>query len=127
MIRDFKESYIEEQTEYNLLFYTDRCGGLAFPCDENGHVDLEKLHPAAQRNYVEAMAHPEFFPYAWNELEKRTHSYRNPASGTCNCGERIYLRNKYLGACACPNCGQWWNMFGQELNPVETWSKGEDW
>ena len=127
MIKDYKPSEIEERTDYYLLFYFEYGGGLAFPCDKNGKVDVDKLEPPAQRNYANAMAHPEKYPVAWNELETRTHRYRNPASGICHCGERIELYNQYLGACECPNCGQWWNLFGQELNPVETWRNGDDW
>ena len=37
------------------------------------------------------------------------------------------LFNQYLGACECPKCGQWYNLSGQELNPVNTWSQGDDW
>jgi hypothetical protein len=52
-----------------------------------------------------------------------------PAVGKCHCGEEIELnpRCAYYGGIECPECGQWYNLFGQELNPVETWSQGEDW
>lgn len=53
--------------------------------------------------------------------------YREPNSGVCHCGHRIELYNEYLGACECPYCGQWWNIFGQELKPVEQWKDGDDW
>jgi hypothetical protein len=29
-----------------------------------------------------------------------------------------------MGACQCENCGQWYNIFGQELIDPEYW---EDW
>lgn len=127
MIKDYKPSEIEEITEYRLVFYFECGGGLSFPCDENGKVNMDELEPPAQRNYKNAMAHPEKYPVAWNEVEKHKRTYRKPASGICRCGERIELYNQYLGACECPNCGQWWNLFGQELNPVETWRNGDDW
>lgn len=125
MIRNFQESKVVEQTEYNLLFYADATGGLSFPCDKDGNITTK--YPAALANYEHAIRHPEAFPYAFREIAKRTHRYREPASGICHCGKRIDLYNQYLGACQCPYCGQWWNLFGQELNDVFTWEKGEDW
>ena len=127
MIKDYKESWVEEITEYELVFYVERGGGCAFPCDENGNVDRDSLCEPAIRNLDHALAHPEKYPYAWNKVEKNVRRFRNPASGICNCGERIDLYNEYLGGCECPCCGQWWNIWGQELNNPETWSQGDDW
>ena len=127
MIKDFKESWVEEITEYELVFYTQFGCGCGFPCDENGNVDRSTLMDPAIKNLDYALTHPDHYPYAWNEVEKTTRRYRNPASGVCHCGERIDLRNEYMGACECPNCGQWWNLFGQELNNPETWDEGDDW
>ena len=127
MIKDYREPWTEEIVEYELIFYVDRTGGLAFPCDEKGNVNRNDLMEPAIKNLDYALAHPEHYPYAWNKVEKNVRHYRNPASGICNCGERIDLRNEYLGACECPYCGQWWNLFGQELNNPETWDEGEDW
>lgn len=50
-----------------------------------------------------------------------------PAIAKCDCGEEFPLENQYLGACECPGCGQWYNLFGQELNDPSTWSEGGDW
>ena len=46
----------------------------------------------------------------------------DPPTGTCNCGHKIELYDRYLGACECPYCGQWWNLFGQELKNPEHWN-----
>ena len=126
MIKDYKPAYTEGSTDYYLLFYTDRSGGLAFPCDESGNL-LPGLQAPAIRNYKYAISHPEKYPYLFNYIEKRTCRHRNPATGVCKCGERIELYNDYMGARECPNCGQWWNLFGEELNDVSTWRHGEDW
>lgn len=48
-------------------------------------------------------------------------------TGECECGETVTLYNQYLGACECPKCGRWYNIWGQELNPPHTWSSGDDW
>jgi hypothetical protein len=122
MIQDYKPSYTEECEEYSLLFYVDRTGGLSFPCDKEGKVDMKSLQEPAARNYQFAMEHPEKYPYAWKKIEKCVRRFRNPASGVCKCGTRILLTNDYMGACECPECGQWWNLSGQELKPVERWN-----
>ena len=127
MMKDYKPSERVEVTEYELLFYVDSSGGLGFPCDEVGNVDRSKLQGAAIRNLDYALSHPEHYPYCWNTVKKYRRSYREPASGICNCGERIELYNEYMGAYECPNCGQWWNLFGQELKNPETWKDGDDW
>lgn len=57
----------------------------------------------------------------------RSLSYREPRMAVCECGETFPLVAQYLGACECPGCGTWYNVFGQELNPVETWADGDDW
>ena len=121
-MKDYKPAYVEEKTEYELVFYTERGSGLGFPCDESGKVDLNKLQEPARRNYEEAMKHPESYPYAWNKVEKNVYRFRNPASGVCDCGERVWLTNDYMGACECPNCSQWWNLFGQKLLPPDRWN-----
>lgn len=126
-MKDYKPSERVTVTEYELVFYVERGCGCAFPCDENGHIDVEKMYPPARENYESALKHPEKYPYAWNKVEKRTYSYCENPSGICNCGKRIELFNEYLGACECPFCGQWWNLFGQELNNPETWKDGDDW
>ena len=127
MIKDYRPSEVEEIIECELVFYTEYGCGLGFPCDENGNIDRSTLMEPAIKNLDYALAHPENYPYAWNKVEKKTRRYRNPANGICNCGERIDLFNEYMGACECPCCGQWWNLFGQELNNPETWSRGDDW
>lgn len=126
MIKDFQPAYTVEEEVYSLLFYVDRTGGYGFPCDKDGKL-LPGTNEVAKRNYEEALKHPERYPYAFNEVEKRTVRNRHPATGVCKCGERIELFNDYMGARECPNCGQWWNLFGQELNDVSTWRHGEDW
>lgn len=123
MIKNYKPSHWVTEKYYKLNFYVDSCGGCAFDCDENGNLTNE----LQRKNYEYCMAHPEKYPYAFNEIEEIEREYKEPATGTCNCGEEIELYNEYMGACECPNCGQWWNLFGQELNTVETWASGEDW
>jgi len=122
-MRDMKPSYLEEIEEYSLVFYTEPGCGLSFPCDKDGKVDVNSLEAPALKNYEYALHNPKHYPIAWNKVERIKRSYKHPATGICKCGKRIELTNQYLGACDCPYCGQWWNLFGQELNPVDEWGK----
>ena len=119
MISNYIESHRVEITECEIHFYVDSGGGLAFPCDEDGTPIL--TNPAAKANYEYAMSHPEKYPYEWNRVYRSKRSYWEPPSGTCKCGEHITLTNQYHGACECPSCGQWYNIFGQELLSPEDW------
>lgn len=117
----------KERISYGLRFFRDCTGGFEFPCDENGKV-LDNLNPAAKENYAWCMENPQEFEYSFNEIKKYVTHYREPDTGTCDCcGETFELYNEYLGACECPKCGQWYNLFGQKLNHPSTWSDGEDW
>lgn len=127
MIQNYTPSEWRKVTEYRVEFFADSCGGMSYPCDEHGNILRSQMSPTAIRNYEADMQHPEDYPYRFNEVRKYTHSIREPAKGTCKCGERIELVNQHMGACECPKCGRWWNVFGQELNPPETWRLGDDW
>lgn len=62
----------------------------------------------------------------YSRQEKHEWSWIEPAKGICSCGETVYLTNEYYGACECPGCGQWYNMFGQELLPPNKWEEEDD-
>ena len=127
MIKDFKPAWEEEIVDYDLVFFSEPGCGFGFPCDKYGNIDRDTMNPAARRNLEYAESHPEKYSYWFKGVQRRKWKCRHPASGICHCGERIELYNEYLGGCECPKCGQWWNIFGQELNNPETWSKGDDW
>lgn len=97
------------------------CAG--YVCDENGIFLKEENSPEAYQNYLKDCNNSNLYSHkkVW------TQHYTENAIGKCECGEEVELRNEYLGACECPHCGRWHNLFGQELNPPETWSSGEDW
>lgn len=106
------------------LDFTDQYGnGFSFDCDENGNPEFETA--AARRSYEYAMDHPEMFPAKFNEVVTRRWSYMQPAHGTCRCGENVQLTDDYMGACKCEKCGQWYNMYGDELIDPEYWEEAE--
>ena len=107
--------------DYSLVFDDGRGNGFGFPCDEAGNV-VKTLNPAALENLEFCKKHPERFE-RFNEVVCSKTAYTEPASGDCICGERVYLEDQYYGACECPNCGRWYNLFGQSLLPPDKWDR----
>lgn len=135
MLKNYTPSEWKEETYYELVFDDGRGNGLCFPCDEAGNILPAPEHPSIDHNAVDearrrnrdsAMEHPEKY-VRFNKVIKQTHSYREPAYGLCECGAEFPMFNEYMGACECPGCGQWYNLFGQELLPPERWEEGDDW
>ena len=60
-----------------------------------------------------------------NWVEERMTEGRTPAEGICECGKTNRLEEDHLGACQCPYCGRWHNLFGEELEPPEKWYDNE--
>ena len=126
MLKNFVPAEEKVDVSYDLdFFYGEDSGGFGFPCDEKGNVFPFETEEA-EKNYKECMAHPERFE-TFAKVTKYVNHYKEPAHGTCVCGEEVYLFNQYLGGCECPNCGKWYNLFGQEMNHPSTWADGDDW
>lgn len=104
---------------YDLNFDDGRGNGFGFPCDEHGNLSPD-INEAARQNCLFCMQHPERFA-RFNKVERHVYQDVIPAHGVCACGKEIELYNQYLGACSCPNCGRWYNLFGQELTPPSEW------
>lgn len=119
MIKDYAPARYVTITDHELVFDDGHNNGYGFPCDESGHL-LPGLAGAAVENYNWCMTHPEKF-VRWNRIISLKRRYRENATGRCSCGERIELWDAYKGACDCPRCGRWYNLFGQELLPPEHW------
>ena len=110
------------ETYYCREFTNNDGGGFTFPCDSEGK--LEPFTNEGQRvNYEYAMSHPEKFPVEFNRIRRYECRYTENARGVCSCGEEIELYDYYQGACPCPKCGQWYNLFGQELISPEFWEE----
>ena len=119
MLKDITERKRVEK-RYTERFF-QRIGetgcGLGFDCEYDGTPVLH--NEGQEENYRFAVSHPEMFEDLG--VQERTFSYVEPAHGTCACGSRVTLIDQYLGACECPGCGQWYNLFGQSLVPPECW------
>ena len=90
---------------------TDYGSNLYVPCTEeecswwNSYLNV--------KNDREHYKEPYVITQTWHWIE--------PAHAICNCGEEILIQDDYMGACQCPNCGQWYNLFGQEILDPSEW------
>ena len=119
MIANYIPAKWKEDIYFDLVFDDGYHNGFCFPCNEEGKP---MLNPASKVNYEFCLAHPEKF-VRFNKVIKEKNRHKENARGTCGCGEVIVLHDEYMGACSCPNCGQWYNLFGQTLNPPEMWEE----
>ena len=111
------EGKIEHIVEYRLNYDFDDDGGYSFPCDEKGNpieTDGNRSNIKFCRENPDRFCRPAY-------IEKWERDVKNPDKGTCKCGEEFWIENEYMGACQCPKCGQWYNLWGQELLPPDQW------
>ena len=114
----------EEVKEYHLV-YEDRQGnGYSFPCDKQGNILWEECsYPETVKKSL-AVAKAK----KWNGKngEIVTIVSRNRYGICPRCGHRVYFGGSgwaaYMGMTVC-DCGQWYNVFGQALNPPEDWEE----
>ena len=124
MLKDIIRGEYITDISYALEYMFDANSGFSFPCDENGKlippIKGQPINPAALENLEWCRQHPEKFVRA-GEVVVRRREWKEPDRGTCICGETVTLENQYYGACQCPKCGRWYNLFGQSLLPPEQW------
>ena len=106
-------------TYYELVFDDGENNGFGFPCDKHGNL-IGKLSDSALANLSYAKSNPQKF-VRYNEVVEYVDNYIEPAHGICRCGNEVILEDMYYGACRCEKCGQWYNIYGQELVPPEYW------
>lgn len=121
MLTAYTPSERKSTVYYERVFDDGGFNGFAFPCNEAGELSAE-LSEAAKTNFVFCVNHPEQFT-RFDKVIKRTHSYTDNAHGICECGNSVELWSQYMGACQCSKCGQWYNLFGQELLPPSDWEE----
>lgn len=115
-----KESKEVTKIEYSREFRwkKDRNSGCGFPCDKEGNL-LPNINEVAKENYKKALNNDNLVDLG---VVEREITYREPAIGKCSCECKNEMVNQYMGAFQCKRCGQWYNLFGQELKPVEEWN-----
>jgi len=119
MIQNYQPAKEEKNVCFYIVFDDGRGNGFCFPCDEHGEL-LPNVSPEARKNLEWCRQNSEKYKRA-GEITREVYRSLVPARGTCDCGEEVWLENQYHGACQCPNCGQWYNMFGWKLNPPSEW------
>ena len=110
-----------EQIFYSIFFTEDGNSGFSFPCDEDGNVMLDKMEDPAINNYNWCVEHG--IP---SRIHHEHHVWHENAVAKCECGKEIELYDEYLGACECPHCGRWHNLFGQLLKHPDNWGLNND-
>ena len=125
MIEIIKTRGMETISRTMIEFYDENgniCMG--FDADNNGNPVFD--NPYAEKNYNRSMEKVK--DGLWSMYKDTcTRTFSTNAIGKCKCGTEIELYDEYMGACECPECGRWYNIFGQELNNPCTWSMGADW
>lgn len=122
MLEIIKESYDETIEKFYIHFYDENKElRMGFPM-ENG---VPAIKECAKENF--ATANKKADAGKWTKkIEKVSYTYKHLPYGRCACGAKFELYDRYMGACPCPNCGQWYNLFGQELDPPDTWDEGDE-
>lgn len=108
--------------EYAREFLDETQAGYSFDCNENGELDLSKLSECAIENYKKCI-NGDFPELEDKGVVRYERKYTEPAIIQCDCKTEFPLIDSYYGACSCPNCNQWYNLFGQRLNPPEMWEE----
>lgn len=120
MLGNIIPRHSETITEYHIEFTDEDGNGLSFNATPDGKIIIDNDNEAANANYAYAMKHPDEYA-RFNVFTTWKRCYTEPAKGTCKCENTVILVNQYCGACQCDNCGQWYNLFGQELIAPEYW------
>lgn len=124
MIEIIKKRTAHVEVEHYIEFTDAEGCGFSFPADLSGKIIYDtnpKIAQAQRDNYDYAMSHRERFTRQYNEFVTRKYTVTDNAIGRCSCGEEVELYNQYQGACSCPKCGRWYNIYGQSLVDPEYW------
>ena len=110
--------------EYALSFeWRDSPGaGFSFPCDKQGTLLLDKIHPIAQENLEKCLSRE--YAVTSRGVKDYSYTYREPAQGRCDCGKLIELSDPMTNTCE--GCGLEYNGGGQLLAPRSQWEEPWD-
>ena len=124
MLKNIVPREWKTETRYFIAYDDGHGNGAGFDCDEHGNPSAH-LTDVAKANLEWCKAHPEKYRRA-GEIVAFENTYVVPGHGTCVCGEEVTLENQYMGACECPKCGRWYNLFGESLLPPNRWELETD-
>ena len=114
MAKLIKERELVTNYEYSkeYVWKNDTSCGFSFICDKDGCIDMDWHGKYALENIKLAEEKVKSGELIYQGISKREYSFYTPAIYKCNCGRKIEIE----GDTQC-ECGQWFNAFGQELNP----------
>ena len=121
MIKLIRKRYPVTVREYYIEFKykDDPEAGFCFPATVHGDPDFSQMCEEMRANYEACLTDERLTE---GEFETRGWTYMEPALGICRCGREVVLDSDYQGAVRC-ECGQWYNLYGQELLPPEMWEE----
>lgn len=111
--------HVEYRREFQTIGEPDGCG-FSFPCDKEGNLKTDDIYYNDWKKiYDFCVSNPDKF--IDKGITEDIWTYMENAKALCICGKEIELYDEYMGACECPYCGRWYNLFGQELKNQEYW------
>ena len=132
MFQIIKERKQVTETSYEMNYYRKLEGSgdeydknfcYSYPCNEKGVIDKESLCKEAAETYEIVSADDGYVPV----FEKIVHRYTEPAQAKCRGGNIFTVKDMFYGCCECDACGQWYNLFGQEVIPPDEQRRCYDW
>lgn len=124
MLNIIKERTRKTVTVKKLEFDSKECvgAGYSFNVDENGNFVANPEHKEIQTaNYKMCLNSPD--KYDGPFIREYEYTRTEPAEGICKCGKHVLVQAQHSGAFSCPKCGQWYNLFGQELESPDCWEE----
>ena len=118
--RQLKE-HKELKREFTLIG-EEQGNGFSFPCLQDGSPDKnDENYDCWKNNFKTCIERPDLYIDEGVQIIRWT--YTEPALGLCSCGNEVELIDEYEGACECSKCGNWYNMFGQQLIDPVWWEE----
>lgn len=115
-----RRSHVFHQLHYTIV-EAPGCG-YSFPCDEQGHVDVDSLEPVGVTSFARCIVgeNERGEHIRRDGVRKHVTSWIEPAIGLCGCGEKVDLEG-FTNTCM--GCGADYNHGGQRLASREQWGQ----
>lgn len=94
--------------------------GFSFPCDKQGKLLLEEMHPIGRENLEKCLSGE--YAVTPEGIKDCSYTYWEPAQGRCSCGRIVELAD-FTNTC---DCGLEYNSCGQLLAPRCQWEEPWD-
>ena len=114
--RRWTEVHTSYTREYDLK--GGNGSGAAFPCDERGNVDLDKLEPAGRALLERVHGNP---AYVDRGACEHTRQFSHPAIGVCDACSATVSLERWTNQC--DGCGAEYNSEGQRLADRALWGE----